>query len=139
MRVVPTSSSSPGPSAMVRTAPKRSGISASCRRLRAGLQLSTLLSFPPPLSTVPSRRRHRAKTLPSCARVCCPIWYVSLPPFPTPLPSPARVQVRMFPSESPVSTSPAASKTKHWMNFGFLYFPKIPCFLVSVAPLHVQK
>lgn len=46
-----------------------------------------------------------------------------VPPSP-PLPPLAgvRVQVRMLPSESPVRTSPAASKMKHWMNLGFLYF-----------------
>lgn len=32
--------------------------------------------------------------------------------------------VRMLPSESPVSTSPWVSNTKHWINLGFLYFWK---------------
>ena len=46
-----------------------------------------------------------------------------LAPFPSVLTSPGDLpQVRMFPSESPVSTSPVRLNTKHWMNFGFLYF-----------------
>ena len=44
-------------------------------------------------------------------------------PFPSVFVSAADFpQVRMFPSESPVRTSPVRLKMKHWMNFGFLYF-----------------
>ena len=46
-----------------------------------------------------------------------------LAPFPSVLMSPGDLpHVRMFPSESPVSTSPVRLNTKHWMNLGFLYF-----------------
>lgn len=46
-----------------------------------------------------------------------------LAPFPSVLMSAADFpHVRMFPSESPVRTSPVRLNTKHWINFGFLYF-----------------
>jgi hypothetical protein len=92
--VVPTSSSEPSPSAMALTAPKCSGIcgvmtecqkhtdhssphpfldpsasltSASWRATNPGPHCTSRRSRPPPLSTVPSRRRHRAKMDPSWA------------------------------------------------------------------------
>lgn len=46
-----------------------------------------------------------------------------LAPFPNVLMSAADFpHVRMFPSESPVRTSPVRLNAKHWMNLGFLYF-----------------
>lgn len=51
--------------------------------------------------------------------------HLPLAPLPSVLISAADFpQVRMFPSESPVRTSPVRLNTKHWMNLGFLYFYK---------------
>lgn len=53
-------------------------------------------------------------------------------PFPNVLMSAADFpHVRMLPSESPVNTSPVRLKTKHRMNFGFLYFCKYNVNLIN--------
>lgn len=58
--------------------------------------------------------------------VCLGLWYWPLAPLPRVLISAADFpHVRMFPSESPVRTSPVRLNTKHWMNLGFLYFWRV--------------